>query len=377
MRFLKFGLLFFMFFSIEARSEIQFQCSTNVVELKRDISAYFQELNISADLVAWRINKHGTVLNMALTTPSTDHTTTDFYKRAEFGITKENVNLIGSDGREIVVSTVSKKEIVLALLQHGRTTVFGRSDCYLDRLSDHVGVRQNVTAWAENLNWRWPEGTPAEWNYKYWYRGTPHAGVDLTEALLNAFVEQDRYSIGCYTGTKIVFAHAMLDYYLRVKKDLQRGDLVKKSLEIDGDPLVDVEPHRMWSFEPDFNPRERNRTGKILQLTKNVLASNFVPGDWAYIVNTDPLSRNKVGYEGSNAIYLGLNRFDDYYNDNDHSYTYEQKIDEVYQWRNGVFSRSHDAAKIRPLNEQAIFRLGKTPSLGGLVLNIRVVPRYF
>ena len=71
------------------------------------------------------------------------------------------------------------------------------------------------------------------------------------------------------------------------------------------------------------------------------------------------------------------NRFDDYYDDNNHSYTYEQKLDEVYQWRNGVFSRMRDANKIKRLTAAEQLLLGNTPDSGGLQLDIRAVPRYF
>ena len=104
---------------------------------------------------------------------------------------------------------------------------------------------------------------------------------------------------------------------------------------------------------------------------------HFVPGDWAYFLNTDPITYEKTGYEGSNAIYLGGNRFDDFYNDHDHSYTYEEKLDEVYQWRHEVFSRSRDADKVRPLTPKQLQDLSRSPSNGGLQLDYRVSPRLF
>jgi hypothetical protein len=133
----------------------------------------------------------------------------------------------------------------------------------------------------------------------------------------------------------------------------------------------------MWSFEKDYDANEMSHKGKLLRLYSSVAPDNFIPGDWGYFVNTDPVSEQKTGYEGSNAIYLGRNRFDDYYNDNNHSYTYEQKIDEVYQWRNGVFSRQRDAQKIQRLTAEQQALLSSTPAEGGLQLDIRAVPRFF
>ena len=119
------------------------------------------------------------------------------------------------------------------------------------------------------------------------------------------------------------------------------------------------------------------RPGKLLNLHANVAPDNFVPGDWGYLVNTDAGSDQKIGYEGSNAIYMGGNRFDDYYNDNRHGYTHDQKLNEVYQWRNGVFNRYRDAKKAKPLAPQELIRLSSTPAAGGIQLDIRVGPRYF
>jgi hypothetical protein len=133
----------------------------------------------------------------------------------------------------------------------------------------------------------------------------------------------------------------------------------------------------MWSFEQDFNSNKLTQRGKILKIQHKVAPLNFVPGDWVYIVNTDPVSAQKTGYEGSNAIYLGRNKFVDYYNDNHHAYTYQQKLDEVYQWRNGVFNRRRDVAKIQPLSVDDLERLGKSPAENGLVQSFRVFPMSF
>jgi hypothetical protein len=280
-------------------------------------------------------------------------------------------------GKSRVVNTVSKKEIMLALLQHGRITTFRDKACSIEALSDHVGVRQNIVAWAERLNWDWPNGGPAKWDKKYWTRGTPNPGVSLHKAVMDVFLHQDKFAMGCYTATKLVIVQGTLDYYSRVKRDPVRTLRVEEALLADGDPLVGIEPGSMWSFEKDFDTHEMEQKGKLLKIYSSIASGNFVPGDWSYILNTDPASEQKTGYEGSNAIYLGRNRFDDYYNDNNHSYTYEQKLDEVYQWRNGVFSRQRDAKKIKQLSAEEQALLGNTPDDGGLELDIRVVPKHF
>ena len=106
-------------------------------------------------------------------------------------------------------------------------------------------------------------------------------------------------------------------------------------------------------------------------------AKNFVPGDWIYFINSDPATNTDVGYEGSNAIYLGFGKFDDFYNDHHHGYTFKEKINEVYQWRHGVFNHIRDANKIRPLSHADFERLSQTPEHGGLLLDLRLTPYLF
>jgi hypothetical protein len=262
-------------------------------------------------------------------------------------------------------------------MQHGRLTEFKGAGCDIVALKDHVGIRQNTTAWAEVLEFGWPEGGPAKWNTKYWNRGTPVPGHPLHVAINDMFLNQKKYEIGCYTATKMVMIQGVLDYYHRVKKDPATVKLIEARLTVDGEPLVNIEPGRVWDFEPEFDAAEHARPGKLLKVQYAVAPKNFVPGDWAYLWNTDPVSYQKTGYEGSNAIYLGRGKFDDYYNDHNHSYSYRQKLHEVYQWRNGVYSRSRDAAKVKPLVAEDYERLSQTPANGGLVLDLRIKPYQF
>lgn len=361
----------------DAHATLQFNCPSQLPELQRQLPEYLQSLMIGSELYGLTLDSDSGVLSLALSTAPTDVLTLDFFTRPEFSLQTETVQLPGAKAKQQQVSTVSRKEIILALMQHGRVTEFKGEACSLRALEDHVGIRQNIVAWSENLNWIWPNGGRAKWNTRYWSRGTPRAGVSLHSAVMDAFLHQRKYTIGCYTATKLVLVQGMLDYYRRVKPDSKRLKRIEKALLADGEPLVDIEPGAMWRFETDFDPREIQQPGKLLNLHRNVAAGNFVPGDWVYLLNTDPASNQKTGYEGSNAIYMGHNNFDDYYNDHSHSYTYEQKLDEVYQWRNGVFNRSRDGHKVKALDAEALARMTSLPSAGGLQLDTRLVPRYF
>ena len=359
------------------QADVLFRCPAQLATLQQDASNYLQALGIPAAQVSQVVDTRFGELTLALTTPPDDTRTLDFYMRPEFSISTERVRLPATNGKMRAINTVSRKEIMLALMQHGRMTTFKDKACSIEALSDHVGVRQNIVAWTEQLHLVWPNGGRAKWNTKYWNRGTPNPGVSVHAAVMDVFLHQDKYVIGCYTAAKLVIVQGTLDYYNRIKRDAGRTRRVDEALLADGDPLVGIEPGGMWSFEKDYDAQQMGHKGKLLKLHTAVAVGNFVPGDWGYILNTDPASEQKTGYEGSNAIYLGRNRFDDFYDDHNHSYTYEQKLDEVYQWRNGVFSRRRDAKKIKPLSAEKMAMLANTPASGGLQLDIRAVPRYF
>ena len=357
---------------------IRFSCKPAQLEtIESDMETYLASLEVAPDWVEKKADRTNGVVVYTLNTPKEDSNTLDLKDRPKLQIHDDIVRLPTKHGKEKKVHTVSKKEILLALLQHGRLTEFKDGACDMGALMDHVGIRQNTVAWTENLNWVWPNGRSAKWNRKYWKRGTPKPGFPLHEAINDVFINQNKYAIGCYTATKLVMIQGALDYYRRIKKDPEKQKLLENRLSIDKEPLVDIEPGKMWDFEKGFDSQELNRPGKLLKIEYGAAPKNFVPGDWTYFLNTDPVTYEKTGYEGSNAIYLGRNKFDDYYNDNDHAYTYQQKVDEVYQWRNGVFSRSRDFAKIKPLSPQDMERLSKTPAEGGILRDIRAFPYYF
>ncbi|WP_200383337.1 hypothetical protein [Rhodocyclus tenuis] len=353
---------------------IRFQCAPSLLaQAAQEMDAFLAELAIPADLLSKSSSASGTQLSYRLRTPEHDTSTLDLVDRPEYALAREAISLPAVRGMR-VVHTVSRKEILLTLLQHGRLTEMTGDSCSVAALREMIGIRQNVVAWAEHLEWIWPNGGPARWNTKYWKEGTPVSTQPLADAFLDMFLQQKRYTIGCYTATKVVYVHALLDYHRRVNPDAQKLRLLESRLLADGEPLVDVEPAGMWSFEEDFDPAGLSRPGKLLRLHADVAMRNFVPGDWVYLLNTDPVSRRKTGYEGSNAIYLGGGRFDDYYNDHQHAYAYEEKLDEVYQWRHGVFNRRRDAQKRQVLSAPAMARLSESPARGGLVFGFRVVP---
>lgn len=356
---------------------IQFACPAPAQReaIEAGMRAYLRELDISDAWVERQYLPAGQGLVYALQLPVSERGTRGFAGSAELATGEETVLLPATDGQARAVHTVSRKEIVLSLLLRGRLTVLRGAECDVQALRDLVGIRQNTVAWAENLELGWPDGDAAQWNRRYWNDGTPLPDHPLHEAVNDIFLHQDQYAIGCYAATKLVMMQGILDYYHRIHPDPVALRKVEAALMRDGEPLIGVEPDRMWSFEEDFDPARNKGPGKILDIDYGIAATDIVPGDWIYFLNTDKATHSKTGYEGSNAIYLGRGKFDDYYNDNHHAYTFEEKMNEVYQWRHGVFSRSRDAAKIEPLAPGDFQRLSRRPRDGGLLLDLRVSPR--
>lgn len=357
---------------------IRFACPpARLAQVESDMADYLAALGIGPSRVVKRLDRAAGTLVYTLNTPPADTNTLTLSERPELAVAEEVVALPAGKGRVRRVHTVSRKEIVLALLQHGRLTELKGEACNLAVLRDHVALRQNTVAWAETLEWHWPDGGPARWHGRFWRRGTPRPGVALADALNDVFFNPGRYGIGCYTATKLVVVQGAMDYYRRVAPHAARQQLVEARLAADGDPLVDIEPGAVWDFEPDFDPRDSRRPGKLATLMAGVAPENFVPGDWVVFVNPDPATYGKTGYEGSNTIYLGRDRFADFYNDHHHGYSFRQKLDQVYQWRHGVFSRNRDAARAKPLAAADFQRLARAPADGGLLLPLRLVPYLF
>lgn len=359
-----------------AQADVVFSgCSDSQLQtLKDDLPFYLAQIGALKG-TRTSISPEGTMVLSLKTTPLQG--TLRLHEDLALDLSDERLELPLSGGGTRSVITVSQAEVAYAMAAPGRTIAYNDSACEVEAFKDEIGLRQNIVAWAESLEWKWPEGGPAKWNNALWDRGTPLQLTKTREALWDVFSHQEKYSIGCYTASKLVYTFATLDYYHRVAKKPHVEEAVLAKLLRNNDPLTNIEPGAMWFFEEDHTEEDASRPGKLLQLTYNVPAKNFIPGDWSYFLNTDRETYQKTGYEGSNAIYLGRGKFDDYYNDNNHSYTYREKLNEVYQWRNKVFSRSRDASKIEPLSPSRIEALSRTPQEGGILFDFRAVPYQF
>ncbi len=362
----------------EPMDGLQFRCTaTQRVRIRADMRALLRQMHVAETLVRIHESPSGDALTYTLATPDGDTSTLDFTRRPEYRVHEEAIKLYDRRHRARSVSTVSLKEILLALMQHGRLTEFSGASCSVDALVEHLQVRQNIVAWVERTAWNWPDGGYAEWNKAHWAGAGVRNPRKLFDAFEDVFLNQSKYAFGCYAAIKLAYAFGVMDFYHRVHKDPKTLAAIQQRLNADGHPLSDIEPYAMWNFESDFDAARAAAPGKLLHLQQGVRVHNFVPGDWVYFFNTDARSYKKTGYEGSNGIYLGRGFFSDFYNDAEHHYTYEQKLDEVYQWRHGVFSQSRDYEKAELLSKERLTSLSGSPSAGGLVLPVRAVPNLF
>lgn len=357
---------------------IVFRCrGADLTTLADSLTQYFKSLGVPASAYTQRMDVPNETLQFLRVDQRHGTDTLSLIHQVDADLREELIQLPRAGNTPRTVVTVSKKEILLALLQSGRTTQFNGEACTSQALQDQVGIRQNIVAWSESIEFKWPDGGAAHWNAKYWNHGNLKSHRTLHAAINDAFMHPKMYTIGCYTATKLIVIQGVLDFYRRIKKDVVTTQAIEARLMLDGDPLTHIEPGAAWSFEKESTREDLSQMGKLVSLTPGVASDNFVPGDWVYFVNTDPVTYEKTGYEGSNAIYLGRGLFDDYYNDNNHNYTYKDKLLEVYQWRHKVFSRERDVAKIHPLSAAEIETLGHTPERGGLELDYRLSPYLF
>lgn len=223
--------LIFLFISQSGIAEgLVFECDeTKIKRIETQLNQYFNKLNIEEEFFHKELQKNSIRFNLKNNTPDTS----TLYIRWEpkYKIEDEIVYLPTSTGQKEVI-TVSKKEILLALMQSGRKTIFSGQSCDFEAFEDHLQVRQMIVAWAENLHWKFPDGGGAQWNQSYWKDGTLKPNKPLLEAMTDFFINPDECSVGCYTATKIVIIQGVLDYYQRIKKDPAKANQVKKSSEV-------------------------------------------------------------------------------------------------------------------------------------------------
>lgn len=372
---------------------ILFNCGKTINQiLYGQMIDFFDELQIDRNHYSPYSFNNGDQMGFVLTTPTQDQSTLRLSLRPEYDIKPDWIRLpIDTKDKPIV----SKKEIVLSLLQHGRLTEFRNEGCGIQSFRDHIGIRQNIVAWVDKKKFIFPGRNssafnPVYWNdYSKWKTNSGKYGSIAVQAIHDIFTSRG-YRMGCLTAAKVSMLHGITDYYTRIRPDEIRLKKAIDTLFAYGEPLQDPDPGYVWKEFRDTTQAELNRTeGKFLEAIVNVSKFNFVPGDWVYFKNTHLASSRIRGDEGSNAIYLGGNNFNNFYNlpfspdlkgkPYPSTYTTEQKVSIIASWGGKV-----PVGKV--VDENLFNKLMEAPSRdkdgyiiydGGFLLKHRLTPKVF
>lgn len=340
---------------------VTFECEYNkIIDIEKKFDSLLNNLNIQK-YVTKNVDYNKSNLNYQLSKEIYDTTKISL----DYQLKPETINIPIKNNKNKQVKVVSKAEIILAKMNLGRNFLYSKDFCSFESFEDNVKIRQNTIAWISQVEWLWPDGESAFLNEKYWNQDfTLKEKKSFTNGLSDIFIDQKKYSFGCNFAAKISMTQGIFDYYKRIKKDSDMVSLLEKRMLRDGDYLKNI--------DPEYDAEKTDDNGKLLKVSYGINKKNIVPGDWIYFENTDAKTKEKLGYEGSNSIYLGQNKFNDFYNDNNHSYSLEEKLDEVYQWRNEVFSRTRHADKIKPISHEDLMGLLNSPKEGGILREYRV-----
>jgi hypothetical protein len=112
------------------------------------------------------------------------------------------------------------------------------------------------------------------------------------------------------------------------------------------------------------------KAGLFVDRQFNVPSEHWVPGDWGWIKNLDPVSAEELGSEGCNIIYAGGGMFANYYPERPPK-TLDQSIKRVYGWQFGI-----EEGDLQ-LRGDLAGQLRQDPRAGGMLRDVRDVPKFF
>jgi hypothetical protein len=336
------------------------------------IKAAMQQLLIA---MGWTENQvqvndspNGDSVSYVLSLGTPDAGTFDLAKRPELGLAPETVQYIDRLGQKKAITMASKKEILATMLWPGRRFEFSGPNCSVEKLKEHIAIRQNVVYWGFRAGWIFPENRTYQYDtVEHWQPmleddWTLKPGVKASKAIADAFVGKSFYIIGCTSACRFIFAQGVFDYFQQVKPN--PGVMARLEASLD----------RQHPFAGMWPAKTRDGTapadGFFLARHVNVPWNHWVPGDWGWIKNTDPKSSEEFGSEGSNIIYAGGGLFLNYYH-NHQKKNLDQLLKRVYGWRFGLEESELD------LEAATMDLLRKDPRDGGMLRDVRDFPRFF
>ena len=369
---------------------IRFACESEdkAANLFREMRKLLSDYGISESLIKSHFSPSRKIVQFVLDTPEDNVSTLDLFKTPKYAIKNEMVTLSLPDGTHEQIEIASKKEIVLALMQHGRLTELGENFCKTKSLKNIVGLRQSVLKWVQGSRIGVAGGEGIRINPKYWERlEDEKRGFDgefllktpgkLYEALLDSFLyKNDRgtgYYLWCSKGSEIIMSLAIMDYWKEADPEI--FDFLNK---------------HATSYSLDFSiPSLENgqpAPGYVMDRAYPTSALNWAPGDWGYFENihrgklnlNDPKDKalydlySANGSQGHNSIYVGNGYFG--------AYPGVLRERDIYDKMKYVLGYRHEYRPDEPEQEvtkEILDRLARHVPEGGMVAAGRDYPKLF
>ncbi|MGH7194724.1 MAG: hypothetical protein ACREJM_14490, partial [Candidatus Saccharimonadales bacterium] len=325
-------------------------------------------LGWTADQVRVRKSPQGLWIGYSLNSAPRETDTFALARQPRLGLAPEMVAYVDRHGTRQTMALVSQKEILAAMLQPGRSCVFGGEHCSAEKLQEHLAIRQNIVYWGSRTDWVFPADKTYRYNTaEFWQPMTGddwtiRPGVRAIQAIADAFTGKFDYQIGCTSACRFIAAQGVLDYFHRVQASTAMLARLEQSLD-PRRPFVELTPtvDRDGAYRKD---------GRLFDRQFNVPWNHWVPGDWGWIKNLDPKSSEELGSEGCNLIYAGGGIFVNYYPERPPK-TLDESIRRVYCWQFGL---DEGELQIRP---DIAERLRQDPRAGGMLRDVRDVPKLF
>ncbi|HEX5445572.1 MAG TPA: hypothetical protein VFW87_17225 [Pirellulales bacterium] len=345
--------------------------SGNAAEVAR-VAARMQQLlaqlGWTADQVRVQKSPQGSWIGYSLNSAPHETDTFALARQPRLGLAPEMVAYVDRHGAPQTMALVSQKEILAAMLQAGRLFVFRGEHCSVDKLQEHLAIRQNIVYWGSRTDWVFPEDKIYRFNTADFWQPmtgddwTLKPGVRASQAIADAFTGKFDYQIGCTSACRFIATHGVLDYYHRVQASTAMIARLEQALDPQR-PFVEITP----TVDRDGTYR---KAGRLFDRQFNVPWNHWVPGDWGWIKNLDPKSSEELGSEGCNIIYAGGGIFVNYYPERPPK-TLDESLRRVYGWQFGL---EEGELAITP---EVAARLRQDPRAGGMLRDVRDVPKLF
>lgn len=354
---------------VAVRSGVVFQGqAADIARVNAQMKQLLTQLGWGASQVNIHQSPQDSWIGFSLNSPDHDTDTFSLVREASLGSAPETISYVDRRGVQKTLALVSQKEILAAMLKPGRLFVFGGAHCSVEKLQEHLAIRQNIVYWGSRTDWVFPEDKIYRYNTgQFWETMTGDdwtlkPGIRAGQAIADAFTGKFDYQIGCTSACRFIATHGVLDYFHRVQASTATMSRLEQMLD-PRRPFMELTP----TVDRDGTYRTH---GRLFERQFNVPWNHWVPGDWGWIKNTDPKSSEELGSEGCNIIYAGGGTFVNYYPERPPK-TLDESIRRVYGWQFGL---EEGELQISP---ETVRRLRQDPRDGGMLRDVRDVPKLY